>query len=146
MGSEKFTADMVMGIILIILAALGACGSLALVGIGGLGAAAGATGAANGAGTAGTSVAAAGGLVMVMGIVYLIACVANIVGAIGMIGSKRKGIQLVMIVGGISLLISIILGVVSGGLNFVGILTGLIFPGYAAARIFGKLGPTPLEG
>lgn len=138
---EKFTMDMVMGIILIILAALGACGSLALVGIGGLGAAVGTS--ASGQQGAG-AVTAAGGLVMVLGIFYLLACVAYIVGAVGMIGSKKSGLNLVMIVGVVLLILGIVLGAVTGSFNIVGVLIGLIFPGYCAARLFGNFGPRPL--
>ncbi len=145
-GSEKFTMDMVMGIILIILSALGACGSMAMVGLGGLVGAVGAGGAANGAGSAGTAAVAGGGIIMVIGVLYLIACIAYIVGAVGMIGSKKKGLNLVMIVGGILLALTIIMSVVGGSFNILGVLIGLIFPGYSAARLFGKFGPAPLEG
>jgi hypothetical protein len=138
---EKFTMDMVMGIILIILSAFGACGSLALVGIGG---AAGALGASAVKEKGGAELAAGGGLIMVLGIVYLIGCVAYIVGGSWMITSKKKGLSLVVMVGAGLLVLSIIMSVVSGSFSPVGIIIGLVFPGYAAARLYGNFGPRPV--
>ncbi len=136
---EKFTMDMVMGIILIILAALGICGSLALVGIGGF---AGSLGASAGS-REGAAVAAAGGLAIVWGLVLLATCIADIVGAAWMIKSLRKGFMLVLIVSLINLAISIIMGITGGGFNFMGLILGLVFPAYCAARVFGNFGPRP---
>jgi hypothetical protein len=137
---EKFVMDMVMGIILIILAGCSAFGALAVIGLGGLGAAAGTSAAGS---TGSTEVAAAGGLLMGIGVLYLIACVAYIVGGAFMISSKKKGLNLVMIVGFTLLLLSIIMGVVSHSFSPVGVIVGLIFPGYAAARLYGNFGPRP---
>lgn len=145
---EKFTMDLVMGIILIILASLGAClGGLAIVGGGFLAGAGSATKGltdAQGNTITGTTAQAAGGMVMVFGIILLIICVAEIVGGVWIIKSLKKGFMLILIMGAIGLLVNIISGASSGHFDIVGMILGLVFPGYSAARLFGKFGPDPL--
>lgn len=139
---DTFPADKIMGIILIILAALGACGSLALVGLGGLVGGAGiSAGGAQGAG----AVAAAGGGVMVMGVILLAICVVEIFAATWMMKSLRKGFLIIVILGGLGLILNIVTMTSSHTTNFFGIGSGLIFPIYSALRLFGALGPKPLD-
>ena len=132
---EKFVMDMVMGIILIILAGCAAFGSLAVIGLGGIGAAAGTSAAGS---TGSTEVVAGSALLMGIGVLYLIACIAYIVGGAFMISSKKKGLSLVLMVGLALFVLSIIMGVVSHSFSPVGLGVGLIFPGYAAARLYGN--------
>lgn len=135
-GMEPFQADKVVGIIMIVLAALGACGSLMVMGLGGLVGAAGVSTRGEGAGVA----AAAGGFVVFMGIIWLAICVVEIFLATWIMKSLRKGFMIVLILGAIGLLINIV------SMNFIGIVLGLIFPGYAAMRLYGNYGPPPLAG
>lgn len=48
--------------------------------------------------------------------------------------------MIVLILGAIGLLINIV------SMNFIGIVLGLTFPGYAAMRLYGNYGPPPLAG
>jgi len=146
---EKFVMDMVMGIILILLAALGTClGGLAVVG-GGFLAGAGSTikglTDAQGNSISGSTAQAAGGIAMVFGIILLIICIAEIVGGVWMVQSLAKGMRLVFVIGAIGLILNIISGVTAGHFNFFGLGVGLIFPAYAAARLYGNFGPKALN-
>jgi hypothetical protein len=137
---EKFSGDLIVGIILIVLNAIGVC-------LGGIAAAAGGVlaGGAKGLGeikdpNTGRVIStgdaqAAGGLVLVAGIIILILSIVAIVGSVGIIKSARWGLMLTFVLG----ILGMILSVVS--FNIIGIVIGLFEAVYCGLRLFGNVGP-----
>src|ERR1044072_7557609 len=120
---EKFSGDLVVGIILIVLNAIFSCISLFIVLGGGL--LAGGSSALNdelrrqGQTVNSDEAKAAGGILIIAGVIWLILCIVAIVGAVGIIKSAKWGLMLTFILG----LLLLIMSVVS--FNPIGLASGL---------------------
>jgi hypothetical protein len=124
---EKFSVDIIVGILLIVASIAVAFTMVSAFGIGGS------------SGQASTETP--GIPVMVVAGLSIAGCLGNIIGGIWMISSQKRGLTLAAQVGFCLLALGIAMGFVGSHMNPFAIGLGVIFPIYSLVRLYANVGP-----